>query len=143
MATIKGTLQTVFDAGSGVGSNLLGGIRDARVKACIDFYTLAGSEASGTVIEVFGELPAGANILSISLNFSAAQTSLTLSIGDAASATRYASASTGPQTAGETRVHGKGYVIGTNSGDNQIQLLTGGATATAATLVAVILYTTD
>ena len=146
MVTYSGTNQTGIDAGGilqGGTTRPAGGLRDARVKCVIDFYTIAGSELSGSVIKLFGVLPTGANLLEIVLNFSAAQSSLTLSIGDADSATRYVSASTGPQTAGITRVSLLGRVVGTSTYDNQILLTTGGATATAATLTGYLIYTTD
>jgi hypothetical protein len=139
MATVKGTTQTVIDTG-GTGQ-AAGGLWRVKMKVTLDFYTIAGTEASGTLIKLFGAFPAGANLISCVLNFSAAQTSLTLSAGDADSATRYGSASTGPQTAGNTTFPLLGRVVGTSTNDNQLIFTTGGATATAATLFGHATYT--
>lgn len=139
MATIKGTTQTYIDTGGE--SQFAGGIWRANLKTVLDFYTLAGTEASGTVIKLFGALPTGANLINMTLWVSAAQTALTASVGDADSSTRYVSASTGLQTAGNTVVPLQGRVVGTSTNDNQILVTTGGATATAATLFAHLTYT--
>ena len=125
-------------------SVIVPGLKDARVKACLDSYTIGGStETSGSTIDVGALLPANAHVVAIGLHVSTNQTSLTVSIGDDASATRYASASTSLQTAGFYWYSGKNYVVGTSSGDNQIVLTTGGATMTAGQLEVVILYTMD
>jgi len=117
---------------------------DGRVKCNVDKITLTGVELSGSTI-IFGNnaLPDGSTILAILMSSSTAQVSLTASIGDDGSATRYASASTGLQTANAlTLLSGRGYVV-TGTNDLQIVLTTGGATATAGVITLVILYTHD
>lgn len=143
MAAILADVATDFQAG-GLDNAVLNGLIDARVKAMLDSYTIGGStETSGSTIDIGAQLPSGCRVLEIILHFSVAQASLTLSIGDDASATRYGSALTGPQTAGITRVSGKNYKTGQSSGDRQILLTTGGATMTAGQLEVVILFTMD
>ena len=140
MVAYKDTIATAVDTG---GLNNL--LEHAKIYANVKFneidYTIAGTELSGSTIEVGAPIPANARVLGIDLHFSAAQTSLTLSIGDNASATRYGSALTGPQTAGETHVNG--LWTRTTDGDTQILLTTGGATMTAGALKGQIYYTTD
>jgi hypothetical protein len=150
MTTYKGTVKTAVDAG-GVANKLLGGLIDARVKVMLDSYTIAsGSEpVSGSTLKLGGTLPAGANIIAIALAASVAQTSVTVNIGDADSATRYASAHTGLQTAAGgaansiVLVSGLNRVVGTSTNDNVIALVTGGATLTAGVIYAAIFYTMD
>lgn len=142
MATVLGTVATVVDSG-GLNNAVAQGFLNARVKAMLDSYTIVGTEAAASTITLGGLLPTGAKVVAIILYVSAAQTSLTVSVGDDASATRYASAATSLQTAGTYLIGGKNYVVGTATGDNQIVLTTGGATATAGTLQIAVLYTID
>lgn len=142
MATVKGVNRTLIDAG-GV-STILGGMIDGRVKVMLDTYALTTGNLSGDVIKLGGTLPVGANVIAIVLSVSAAQSSLTASVGDSGSATRYVSASTALQTAVTPLViSGKNYVVATSGTDDIILLTTGGATATAATLYAAIFYSVD
>lgn len=142
MTAYAGTVATAVAAG-GLSNAVLQGLIDGRVKAMVENYTIAGTEASGSTIDIGGILPKGANIIAILLTASAAQTALTTSVGDDGSATRYGSALTGLQTANSVVVvPGKNYVV-TGTNDTQIVLTTGGATMTAGTLYAVILYTND
>lgn len=141
MATVLGVINTLVAAG---GVATIGqGFIDGRVKVSSDSYVLAGTEASATVITLGKTLPAGARVLCHILTVTAAQTALTASLGDGNSATRYLSAGTQLQTAGSYIIGGKQYVVGTATSDNQLSFLTGGATATAATLYISTLYTTD
>lgn len=142
MSTVLGTVATVVDSG-GLNNAVAQGFLNARVKAMLDSYTIAGTEATGSTITLGGLIPTGAKVIAIILYVSANQTSLTVSVGDDASATRYASAATSLQTAGTYLIGGKNYVVGTSTGDNQIVLTTGGATATAGTLQIAVLYTID
>ena len=128
----------------------LSGVVDGRVKCMIDSYTALGTETAGKVIAMGPVLPTGANVLAIILTASVSKGSLTMSIGDYASPTRYKSATTDVATAGTYFYGGKGYVIGTAANatvitsDNQILLTTAGATLDAATVYTVIvLYTLD
>lgn len=143
MAAILMDHATDAQAG-GLANWMAKGLIDARVKTMLDDYTIGGStETSGSTIDVGGVLPSGANVVAIVIYVSTAQTSLTLSIGDDASATRYASASTSLQTAGTYVFSGQNYVTGTTSGDTQILLTTGGATMTAGNLRIAVFYTFD
>lgn len=143
MAAILMDVATDFQAG-GLSNAVLNGLIDARVKAMLDSYTIGGStETSGSTIDVGAQLPSGARVVAIIINVSTAQTSLTLSIGDDASATRYASASTSLQTAGTYVFSGENYKTGQSTGDRQILFTTGGATMTAGQLEVAVLYTID
>jgi len=147
MATVKGVNQTLIDAG-GIAA-LTEGLVNGRVKCSLDHYSLTTGNLSGDVIKLFGLLPAGAKVIAIALSASATQSGVTVSVGDLDSATRYVSASTGIQTAAAVLwVSGTEYVIGTTDTsttdtDRQIVVTTGGATAAAATLTAILLWTTD
>lgn len=142
MVAYLGVVNTAIAAG-GVSNKVLQGLIDGRVKCNIETYTILGSELSASTIAIGAALPVGANVIGIILQVSAAQTSLTASVGDAGSATRYASAITGLQTANViVFVPGKNYVI-TGTSDTQILITTGGATASAGILNAVILYSKD
>lgn len=148
MVTYSGVTQTYKDTGGilgGASTRPGSGLDNARVKCILDQYTVLGTELSGSLLKLFGTIQTGANIIEILISVSAAQASATLSVGDSASTTRYVSASTGIQTAVPTitRLAGLNYVIGTNSGDNQIYGTTGGATLTAGTLYAALYYTLD
>ena len=165
MVTYKSTLATAFDATASVGGQTewqLPGVIESTVKCYIDSYTPTGNELAGSVLRFFTDglnrvLPAGANILRIDFVMSSSTGSLTCSVGDYNSATRYASASTSFASATPFSisgvVSGAPYIIGTNAstaafgvvtnGDNQIILTTGGATLSATTsIISAILYYT-
>lgn len=145
MAEYVGVNATLVAAG-GLSNAVLSGLIDGRVKCMLDTYTILGTEASGSTLVLGGIMPKGANVIAIMLYVSASQTSLTVSIGDDESATRYASASTSLQTAGVYVFSGQNYVADDttpSTTDRQIVLTTGGATATAGTLKAAILYSID
>lgn len=142
MANYKGSIATKVNTG-GLTNASIQGFVDAREKVHCDTYTVAGTELSGSTINMCANIPAGAKVLSVVLSVDNAQTSATFSVGDSASATRYGSASTSLQTAGRYTYDGKQYVVGTTSGDNGLLLTTGGATLTASTLRAEIRYVID
>lgn len=143
MATILADVATNVQAG-GLNNAVLNGLIDARVKAHLDSYTIGGStETSGSTIDIGALIPSGARVLAILVSVSTAQTSATLSIGDDASATRYANADTSIQNAGSYLFSGKNYLTGQSAGDRQIVLTTGGATLTAGQLEVAVLYTMD
>lgn len=142
MAAFLGDVATAAQAG-GLSNAVLNGLINARVKANLESYTITGSETAASTIDIGQTLPSGARVLEIILNFSTAQTSLTLDIGDDADDDRYGAASTGPQTAGITRVSGLNYKTGQTTGDTQILLTTAAATMTAGQLEAIVLFTTD
>lgn len=142
MAAFLGDVATSFQAG-GLSNAVLNGLIDARLKAMLDSYTIGATETTGSTIDIGAQLPAGARVVGIILHVSTNQSSLTVSIGDDASATRYASANTSLQSAGTYLFSGKNYKTGQSTGDRQIVLTTGGATMTAGQLEAVVLYTMD
>lgn len=142
MAAFLGDVATSFQSG-GLSNAVLNGLIDARLKAMLDSYTIGATETTGSTIDIGAQLPAGARVVGIILHVSTNQSSLTVSIGDDASATRYASANTSLQSAGTYLFSGKNYKTGQSTGDRQIVLTTGGATMTAGQLEAVVLYTMD
>ena len=142
MTAYYGDVATDYQAG-GLANAVTSGLIDGRVKCNLESYTILGTEAAASTLDVGAELPKGARVIAIVVYVSAAQTALTLSIGDDASATRYASASTSLQAIGTYVYSGKNYTIGTASGDEQILLTTGGATATAGQLEVAVLYAID
>lgn len=143
MVAILGDVATSTQAG-GLANKVLNGLVDARKKSNLESYTIGGSsEVSGSTIDIGHLLPKGARVHSIMINVSVAQTSLTISIGDDASATRYASAITSLQTAGTYLISGKNYKTGQTDGDRQIVITTGGATMTAGQLEVVVDFSID
>ena len=170
--TVYGTLATAFNTTGSTGGPAnwqLPGTFDAPVRCMIDTYVPVGTEAAGSVIYLFTDginkrLPQGANLLRIDFQMASTTSSLTCSVGDKNSATRYASASSSFAAATAftvsciTLATGVAYVVGTNAattgpgtatpgtvsnGDNQIVLTTGGATLSATTsVISAILYYT-
>lgn len=143
--TRKGTNKTLIDAG-GLASQLAAGLQDGRVKCAIDQYVAADTVEAGTIIELFGDLPVGAKIIAIILTISATTGSFTHQLGDTQDANRYAlTGNTDLATALKPSIAmGKGYVIGTNTDDSQIELLTEGASLVDGTIIyGAVLYTTD
>lgn len=129
---------------------LLPGVIDGRVKCMIDTYTAAGTEVAGKVIAMGKALPAGANVIGIFLSTSASTGGLTISVGDYANTTRYASAVAFATANTMVIAPGNAYIIGTTTWtttytfDNQIILTTGTSTlGTAQVIYCVILYTLD
>jgi hypothetical protein len=147
-ATLKSAIQTIIKAGGTPATWALPGLIDGRVKVLLDNYTGLGTgEDAGSVI-TWPALPTGANILQIFIGTSVATTSLTVSVGDADSATRYANASTTlATTAGLYPLTALGAlprVVGTSTNDANIIWTTGGAalgTGTVYTLM--VLYSFD
>lgn len=157
MATVIGVVATIIAAPPSPATWLTAGYIDGRVKLSLDFYVALGTEGAATIIKMGQLLPVGAKVLWIDIATSASTGGLTISVGDLDSATRYASASTGPATLGTTRIGPKldstngYYVIGSNpatptttDNDQQIILTTGGATLSVGTIVScAVYYTTD
>lgn len=155
MANYSGVVYAVGQAASP--SNwLTAGFVNGRIKCQLDYYIGLGTEAAGSVLYMGALLPIGAKILSIDLLTSANTSSLTISVGDLESATRYVSASTGPQSARITACSGfisatnGWYIIGTTttptttSNDQQIILTTAGATLGTGTVYGTrVNYVTD
>ena len=171
--SVYSTIATVYNTPNPSGGMpaawLLAGLVDMPVRCIIDTYVPTGTEAAASVIRLFTDginkvLPAGANLLRIDFQVASTTTSLTCSVGDKNSTTRYASASTSFAAATAfsisciTLATGVAYVVGTNAattgagtsspstvsnGDNQIVLTTGGATMSATTsVISAILYYT-
>lgn len=165
MANFNSVLATAMAATPSLGGPAewqLPGVINTPVRCFVDSYTALGTETAGSVIRFFTDgtvsvLPAGANILFFQFLASASTGSLTVSVGDRSSATRYASAGTGLATGSSLVtvsgiVSGAPYIIGTNAstaafgaetnGDNQIILTTGGATLAVGTIITGIMYFT-
>lgn len=147
---VLGVVATIIAAPPSPSNWLTAGYVDGRKKINLDFYVGLGTESAGSTIKMGPLLPAGAKVIRIAIHASASTSALTLSVGDSASATRYASAATGPATAGISVFSGMvdatngAYLIGTNTNDNQILLTTGGATLGTGTIYGCeVEYTTD
>jgi hypothetical protein len=136
------------------------GYVDGRKKVMLDYYVGLGSEASGSTLLMGAQLPVGAKVIAVNVHVNASTSSLTISVGDCNSATRYGSALTGPATGPSvTKCTGlidatNGFYLigqntstttsGTTGGDSQILLTTGGATLTQNQIYGVeVEYTTD
>lgn len=146
MATVYGVNATKFaDAKP---SNIVDGSQSAgSVRFFYDEYE-ASSLAASDVILVGPKLPAGAQVIDIIVNFDDLGTGTTLDVGDSHDVDRYldgvdtATAAGKSSMSGSTAtigpINGIGYVIGTNSGDDQIQLTNLGGSATGTIKVQVI-----
>jgi|GEM_PF-3004347 hypothetical protein len=157
MSQVNGVVYAESIAPPSPANWLTAGYVNGRVKCNIDFYVGLGTELAGTTIAMGALLPAGAKVLLIEITSSVSIGSFTLSVGDLDLATRYATALTGPATAGVTLISGMisaangPYVIGTNPAvptetdtDAQILLTTAGATITSGAIIGCIVYfTTD
>ena len=152
MASATGVINTAFGSQSGLIGNInsKGGVNQWQtpgyirgdLKVYTDYYVGLGTEVSGSTIRMHPLLDTGIMILYHVLTVLGSTGSLTMSIGDLDSATRYASASSSAATAG-TYIYGSvtstgPYIIGTNPAtptatdtDAQIVLTTGGATVGA------------
>ena len=146
MAAYKGVNQTLVEAGgiATIGAGLING----KLHVCADHYTVDATQTTGDTLALFGALPKGAKIISISFVTTATQAATTLNVGDAHTAARYASGIilTVGTTGTWAQVYaGKEYVIGTatTADDTQILLTLAGGATTAATWYAWIMYTTD
>ena len=170
--SVYSVLATVYNTTPSTGGPanwVLTGLVDAPVRCMIDTYVPLGTEAAGSIIYLFTDgiykvLPTGANLIRIDFQVASTTTSLTCSVGDKNSATRFASASSSFAAATAfsvsciTLATGIAYIVGTNAsttgpgtsspstvanGDNQIILTTGGATLSATTSVinAILYYT--
>lgn len=141
----------------GVSNWQLPGLIDGRVKVMIDTFVADATMAAASTIAIGKQLPVGANVLMIQLVSTVAQTSLTVSIGDKVTASRYGiAASTELQTAYSAKialpiagvyVTTDGSLTAANlpsaTNDCQIILTTAGATMTAGTIGIQIYYTLD
>lgn len=153
MANFSGVVYAVQIAPPSPTNWLTAGYVNGRVKCMLDYYVALGTEAAASVLYMGSLLPVGAKILTVDLLSSANTASLTISIGDLNSATRYASASTAPQTlristfSGMIDATNGWYVVGSNpavptalNNDQQIILTTAGATLTVGQIYGVAVY---
>ena len=138
MATVVGTYRTksltptpdnIYD----------GSLSRGNVLVAYDEYTFAASDI-GTVVQVCPTLPSEARIVDILINNAALGSSVTLSIGDSDTATRYISAyGANSNTSTSLSVAaGRMYKVGTNDGDNIITITTAGAAATGKVQITVL-----
>jgi len=145
MATVYGTTRTAIRAG-GLSNQLAKGLVDGRVKAMIDTYEAAALADASTI--VMGEnLPAGARVQLVRVSHDALAGAITYSVGDSAAGARYvAVGAQGASAAGAvlaSLVDGQDYVVGTATGDNQIQITTSGGSTATGTIKILVLYTQD
>ena len=149
MATTPNAVIAAAFSTGGVSNWQTPGYIRGNVRVMVDWYVGTSSDVTGSVISMFPPLDAGSMILFFILGASASTGSLTFSLGDSGSATRYLSAGTGIATAGSniipTLEASTGpYIIGTNTGDNQIIITTGGATLGTGTIYSLqCFYTID
>lgn len=105
-----------------------------------DTVTFAAADAT-SVGTVCGLLPAGLMVISVSLSFEDLGTSVTLDVGDSSDPNRYLDGVDAATAAGSTEIGlifaGQNYVVGTNSGDNQILITVADAAATGSVKIVV------
>ena len=146
MSAVLGVNQTKIETPTPA-NRLAKGLFDGRLKVTTDIYEAAALE-SGSTIKVGGLLPKGARIKEIVLHTDDLGNNTTLAVGDSDTANRYIVATDhGAGAALITRITiaqiaGRDYVIGTNTGDNQIVITTGAGEATN-TIKIDIIYAQD
>jgi hypothetical protein len=154
--TLYGVVATAQITG-GVSNWQLGGVIDGRVKVMIDTYVAVATEAVASTIAIGKQLPKGANVIAVILVSTVVQTSVTVSVGDKVTASRYGiAASTELQTAYSPKIclPVAGVYVTTDdsltsaalpsaTNDCQIILTTAGGTLVAGTITAYILYSFD
>lgn len=136
MATVNGVYATKY--ANPIGTNIVeGAYVKAKVLSFYDEYE-ASSLSAGDIITVGPALPNGAILLGAVIRFDALGASTTLQLGDSADDDRYIPAAS-TSSAGALNFqsgtsghidNGYGYVIGTNSGDNQLYVKLAGASGT-------------
>jgi len=132
--TLKSALATAIAAG-GISNWQLPGLIDGRVKVLLDTYTATGSNEDAGSVVTFKALPTGANILAVFIFSDNSTAGLTVSVGDADSATRYGSALTSLQAAGMYMLAASGAlprVVGTSTNDKSITFTTDGSALTTS-----------
>ena len=156
MSTTPNAVIAAAYLAGGIGNWQTPGYIRGAVRVMVDYYVGTSSDTTGSVIKMHPPLDTGAMVLFHILSASAATSSLTISVGDLDSATRYASASTVLQAAGSFLIAPDltstgNYIIGTNPStptatdtDTQIILTTGGATLGTGTVYSLMtFYTVD
>jgi hypothetical protein len=143
MSSVKGANRTIADDTS-VDHTLDPGLFGGNVKVMADTYE-AAALASGSDIEMGGDLPVGARVLGGILYYDALGGSVTLDVGDAEDPNRYLDA-VDASSAGSTVFNlpdGAVYEVDETDEDNtdrQVVITTGGASATG-TIKLVLFYT--
>ena len=154
MATTPNAVIAAAMVAGGVSNWQTPGYIRGNVRVMVDWYVGTSSDTTGSVISMFPPLDAGSMILFFILGASASTSSLTFSLGDLNSATRYFSAGSGIATAGSNviptlQASTGPYIIGTNytsatNTDAQIIITTGGATLGTGTIYSLqMFYTID
>ena len=143
MATVKGVNRTLADV-TGVDHTLDPGLFTGAVKQMVDTYE-ASSLAQASIIEMGGEIPTGARVLSGTLFFDALGGSVTLDVGDLEDVNRYIAAvdvsSAGSKfPALADGVEYKVDVTTASTPDNQIVITVGGSGTATGTIKLVVLY---
>ena len=140
---VLGVNQTLSDAG-GL-ATIARGLHDGRVKVNMDYYTADATEAAGSTIQLCGDMPTGAKVLLVALIAETAQASLTVSVGNSSDADAYiAAGEDGLQTVDvPIMLSGKGVIVGTATGDDDILLTTAAATMTAGIVRCLVFYSVD
>ena len=105
-----------------------------------DTVTFAAADAT-SVGTVCGLLPAGLMVTNVQLSFEDLGTGTLLDVGDSADANRYLDGVDASTAAGAVSpgliFAGQNYVVGTNSGDNQILITVTDAAATGSVKIVV------
>ena len=138
MAQYKGVNAT--KAADATGDNIISPGKDKAVlKVMYDTYE-ASSVAINDTILMGTTLPDGAVIQAIRVICDDLGTGVTLDVGDSNDDDRYDTAIDVASAASATwcdNIAGHGYVIGTNSGDNQIMLTVEGGSATGTIQISI------
>ena len=130
MAALKGVNVTKIDAGNS-GSNMIDqGLVNSKLEVHTDEYTFTAASIGDTVD--IAVLPAGAKVQNVQIYFAALGGSTTLAVGDSSDTARYiaATATSSAGSASLSLTAAKGYVIGTNTGDERVYLTLAGGAAT-------------
>ena len=146
MATTNGT--NYAKSINNTGENILApGTLGGRVRVLTESITFSEVLADGDSVRIGRQLRDGAIILGVEIHHGALGGALTISLGDADSATRYlstvAAAAAGVISTVDMEQAGVNYTIGTNYDDNIILLTCDGGIPAAVTGVAKIYYTED
>ena len=137
MAALKGDNVTKIDLGTSGPNVLSQGLVNADVEVNTETFTFAAASIGDTVDIALP--PTDGKIQMVEVFFAALGASTTLAVGDSDDVDRYIAA-TATDTAGSMRLTlttAKGYVIGTNTGDDRIFLTLAGGAATGLIKVSV------
>jgi hypothetical protein len=135
MADVYGVNSTKYRAGTVAEK----GGYSSQVLSITESYT-ATSLADGSTINIGKPLPANAKVLLIVVKSPAFATGRTLAIGDKASSTRYAAA-TSVASATTISAVGGNYVVGTATNDDQITLTNAGICNSTTPIQVTVFYT--